>query len=115
MRLGNAREHLQRFFSRAPLDFVFIDADKEGYDFYYEVLLPHVRPGGLIVFDNMLQGGRVIEPEGKRAVGTRAIDQLNRKLATDPRVQALLLPIADGLQVCRKLSSPGRDSRRLNN
>ena len=113
LRLGNARENLQRFRPKTPLDFVFIDADKEGYDFYYETLLPLVRSGGLIVFDNMLQGGRVIEQEGKRAVSTRAIDQLNRKLANDRRVQAMLLPIADGLQICRKVLLSAYDTRRL--
>jgi caffeoyl-CoA O-methyltransferase len=102
MRLGNAREQLQRFHSPIPLDFVFIDADKENYDIYYEAVLPRVRSGGLIVLDNMLQGGRVAEPMERKSGPVRAIDALNRKLAADRRVQAVLVPVADGLYLCRK-------------
>lgn len=102
LRLGNARDLLPRFRPMQQLDFVFIDADKESYDFYYEALLPSVRTGGLIVFDNMLRGGDVIDPVQKHASATRAIDQMNRKLASDDRVSSILLPIADGLHLCRK-------------
>src|SRR5271165_3484225 len=82
-------------------DLVFIDADKTEYDAYYELILPHVRQNGLLLFDNMLWGGRlgagpVSEPHG------RAIDALNRKLAADERVEAVLLSVADGIQLCRK-------------
>jgi caffeoyl-CoA O-methyltransferase len=102
LKLGNAHDMLQRFRPTSPLDFVFIDADKEGYDFYYETLLPKVRPGGLIIFDNMLRGGQVVDPVEKKTQGTRSIDNLNRKLSNDPRIQAVLVPIADGLFLCRK-------------
>ena len=85
-----------------PLDFVFIDADKTSYDLYYEALLPHVRPGGVILFDNMLMGGKVIDPTEKHSPANHAIDQLNRKLANDPRIHAVLIPVADGLYLCRK-------------
>jgi caffeoyl-CoA O-methyltransferase len=102
LKLGNARDLLQRFRPSVQLDFVFIDADKEGYDFYYETLLPMVRTGGLIVLDNMLRGGQVVDPMERKSPGTRSIDQLNRKLAQDPRIQAVLTPIADGLFLCRK-------------
>jgi caffeoyl-CoA O-methyltransferase len=110
LRLGNARDFLSRFRPPFTLDFVFIDADKEGYDFYYEALLPHVRPGGLIVFDNMLQAGRIVEGGGAESDNVRAIAQLNRKLSTDPRVHGVLIPVADGLFLCRKL--PLNESRR---
>jgi len=102
LKLGNARDLLPRFRPMQPLDFVFIDADKESYDVYYEALLPKVRTGGLIVFDNMLRRGEVVDPTLKNVSATRAIDQMNRKLATDDRVQSILLPIADGLHLCRK-------------
>jgi caffeoyl-CoA O-methyltransferase len=102
LRLGRASDQLASFRPPHSLDFVFIDADKESYDEYYELLLPHVRSGGLILFDNMLQGGRVVDPEEKNAPGPRAIDHLNRKLASDPRVDGVLLSIADGLYLCRK-------------
>jgi caffeoyl-CoA O-methyltransferase len=105
LRLGNARDLLPRFRSLHQLDFVFIDADKESYDLYYEALLPRVRMGGLIVFDNMLRGGQVVDPTQRHALATRAIDQMNRKLATDDRVHSILLPIADGLHLCRKRRS----------
>ncbi len=69
---------------------------------YYEFLLPHVRPGGLVLFDNMLRGGEVIDVSKRFTPANRAIDQLNRKLAVDPRVQCVLIPVADGLSLCRK-------------
>jgi caffeoyl-CoA O-methyltransferase len=103
LRLGNAHELLDHFRPPGPLDFVFIDADKEAYDFYYEALLPHVRTNGLIVFDNMLMRGRVIETDVKNNPAVRAIDDLNRKLSTDPRIQSVLISVADGLHLCRKL------------
>ena len=103
LRLGNGREMLPQFAPTAPLDFVFIDADKEGYDFYYEALLPHVRMGGLIVFDNMLAAGRILEGAQSDSANVRALDTLNRKLSADPRIQGVLIPLADGLYLCRKL------------
>jgi caffeoyl-CoA O-methyltransferase len=102
LRLGDAHRLLPHYRAHTPFDFVFIDADKEAYDFYYETLLPQVRKGGLILFDNMLRGGQVIDPEAKFTMANRAVDALNHKLASDPRVQAVLLPIADGLYLCRK-------------
>jgi caffeoyl-CoA O-methyltransferase len=102
LKLGLASSVLPRFRPIAPLDFVFIDADKESYDYYYEMLLPHVRPGGLILFDNMLHGGQVIDPIERNLGPTRAIHQLNGKLVRDPRVVMVMLPIADGLVICRK-------------
>lgn len=103
LKLGNARDLLAHFRPARPLDFVFIDADKESYDLYYEAILPNVRLGGVIVFDNMLMSGKVINVADRHTPSVRAIDQLNQKLATDPRVHAVLLPIADGLYVCRKI------------
>ena len=64
-------------------DFAFIDADKPGYPEYYELVLERMRPGGLILLDNMLQGGRVLAPETESA---RVIDELNRKIHADERV-----------------------------
>jgi caffeoyl-CoA O-methyltransferase len=112
LRLGDARRLLPHFKPTNLLDFVFIDADKESYDFYYEAIIPFVRTGGLILFDNMLRGGEVVDPVLRTKPINRAIDQLNRKLAVDNRVQSVLIPIADGLVVCRKLYTPGIDGRR---
>jgi caffeoyl-CoA O-methyltransferase len=113
LRLGDARRLLPHFKPRELLDFVFIDADKESYDFYYETILPYVRTGGLILFDNMLRGGDVVHPVAKNQPATKAIDQLNRKLAADSRVQSVLIPMADGLSVCRKLYSAAHEGRKL--
>ncbi len=107
LRLGDARQLLRTFRPQAPLDLVFIDADKESYDAYYELLLPHVRAGGLLIFDNMLKGGDVINPELKFTPANRAIDELNHKLAADKRVTSVLISVADGLHLCRKKPEPG--------
>jgi caffeoyl-CoA O-methyltransferase len=113
LRLGDAHRLLPHYKPRELIDFVFIDADKDSYDFYFETILPFVRPGGLILFDNMLMNGGVIDPGEKRNLAIRAIDQLNRKLAADSRVQCVLLPMADGLTLCRKLWLAGLDGRRM--
>ena len=101
LRLGSAIAILEDLPPSLRFDFAFIDADKTEYDAYYELILPRMRPNGLILLDNMLWGGRlgagtVDHPSG------RAIDELNHKLAQDSRVETVLLPIADGLQLCRK-------------
>ncbi|HWX21937.1 MAG TPA: class I SAM-dependent methyltransferase [Candidatus Binatia bacterium] len=101
LRLGPAVPTLQKLEPGLTFDFVFIDADKTEYDAYYELLLPRVRPNGLILFDNMLWHGQlggdpIQDPNG------RAIDALNHKLARDSRIETVLLPVADGIQFCRK-------------
>jgi caffeoyl-CoA O-methyltransferase len=87
---------------RRAIDFAFVDADKSGYDRYFELLLPLLRPNALILFDNMLRNGKVAE-ENLTQEDDIAIDALNRKLASDPRVESVLLPFADGLTLCRKI------------
>ena len=101
LRLGAAIPALRSLPKDLLFDFAFIDAAKAEYDAYYELLLPRVRSNGLIVFDNMLWNGGLGAGPVEDASG-KAIDQLNRKLAEDTRVEAVLLPIADGLQLCRK-------------
>jgi predicted O-methyltransferase YrrM len=83
-------------------DFVFIDADKTGYDEYYELALALLRPGGLIALDNCLWGGAVIQPEDQ-SEDTRAIRALNTKISQDKRVRAYLAPVGDGLFLACKL------------
>jgi len=102
LRLGPAIASLKRLEKSLRFDFAFIDAEKAEYRDYYELILPRVRQNGLILFDNMLLEGRVVrkpitEPRAK------AVDALNRKLAKDKRIEAVLVPIADGIQICRKL------------
>ena len=99
LHLGPAADMLPR---HCPdrIDFAFIDADKTGYDGYYEFLLPRMRTGGLMVFDNMLRDGQVVD-ESKDDVSINAIRALNRKLADDGRVESVLVEVADGLNICR--------------
>ena len=101
LRLGAAIPRLKALERRLTFDFAFIDADKTEYDAYYELLLPRIKRNGLILFDNMLWGGRLGAGAIKEATG-RAINALNHKLAADPRVEAVLVSIADGIQLCRK-------------
>jgi caffeoyl-CoA O-methyltransferase len=101
LRLGPAITRLQQLERGLTFDFAFIDAAKTEYDAYYELLLPRVRRNGLILFDNMLSGGRLDGRPVKEPI-LRAIDALNHKLAGDPRVEAVLLSVADGIQFCRK-------------
>lgn len=82
-------------------DFAFIDADKTGYATYYDRVLQLLRPGGLVAFDNVLRGGRVVDPEANDA-GDVAIRELNSALAVDDRVSIAMLPLADGLTLARK-------------
>lgn len=81
-------------------DFAFIDADKEGYDGYYERCLQLVRQGGLMAFDNTLWGGDVAKPADDD--DTRALQALNDKLHRDERIDVAMLPIGDGLTLARK-------------
>lgn len=81
------------------IDLSFIDADKERYPDYYEAILDRTRPGGVLIFDNMLWSGRVLDP---RDEASRAIATLNRTIAGDERVEAVLLTVRDGIQLVRK-------------
>jgi caffeoyl-CoA O-methyltransferase len=101
LRLGSAIPTLQQLEPGLTFDFAFIDAAKTEYDAYYELLLPRIRRNGLILFDNMLWGGRLGSGTVRAATG-RAINALNHNLAKDSRVEAVLLPVADGIQCCRK-------------
>ncbi len=100
LRLGDARTTLRSLEGEPPVDLAFVDADKEGYAAYVELLLPVLRPGGLLVLDNTLRGGAVLSPE---ADGTAAaLRDLNDRLVADPRLETVLLPVADGVTLARK-------------
>ena len=103
LRLGPALETLDGLIEAAgePYDFAFIDADKTNYGGYYERALALLRPGGLIVVDNVLWGGSVID-ESRVDEDTEAIRDLNAKLKDDERVSLSMLPIGDGLTLARK-------------
>lgn len=99
--LGDGREVLGKLSPNETFGFAFIDADKPGYDAYFELLLPHMRPNGVMLFDNMLRNGQVVNP-GKDDDDAQALNALNKKLASDPRVDSVLLTVGDGINMCRK-------------
>jgi predicted O-methyltransferase YrrM len=82
-------------------DLVFIDADKQNYIAYYELVLPLVKPGGYIILDNVLWSGKVADPE-KNDKDTALLRELNTIIHADDRVEEVLLPIRDGLMIARK-------------
>ncbi|MEO3744564.1 class I SAM-dependent methyltransferase [Plantactinospora sp. B5E13] len=101
LRIAPAIETLRTLPNEPVVDFAFIDADKPGYPDYYEALVQRLSPGGLLVLDNVLQGGRVLDPE-PGAPGPRVLRQLNRAIAADDRVEAVMLPVRDGVTLVRK-------------
>ncbi len=82
-------------------DIVFIDADKMNYINYYDLIIDKVKAGGYIITDNVLWSGKVLEE--KKDKETENIHQFNRKLANDPRIQNVIIPIRDGINLARKL------------
>ena len=104
LRLAPALETLDALLAEGragTFDFAFIDADKEGYDGYYERALELIRSGGLVALDNTLWEGKVVDP-AVTDVDTEAIRAINAKLAGDERVTLSLLPVGDGLTLARK-------------
>lgn len=104
LRLAPALETLDSLLADGAadsFDFLFIDADKPNYDGYYERGLRLVRPGGLIAVDNVLWGGSVADP-AREEDSVRAIRALNDKIRDDARVDAVLLPVGDGLTLARR-------------
>lgn len=93
---------LERQGQGATFDLLFIDADKANYPVYLEFSLRLLRQGGLVMFDNTLWSGQVLQAQ-PQSEDTRAIQALNRALKDDPRVDLSLLPLGDGLTLCRKL------------
>ena len=105
LRLAPAAETLQQLIdtgASATFDFAFIDADKTGYNAYYELVLQLVRPGGIIALDNMLSHGRVLEEQSAEP-DVLAIQKLNEKIHHDARVTAVLVPIADGVTLAQRI------------
>ncbi|MBI3590926.1 MAG: class I SAM-dependent methyltransferase [Candidatus Melainabacteria bacterium] len=96
--LGPALETLNNI--DGLFDFVFIDADKVNYTNYWEACLPKIRKGGLIVADNVLWSGRVLNPKDENSI---ALDSFNKQVLSDSRVEAVMLIIRDGLTLAMKL------------
>ena len=101
LRLAPAADTLRALPREETIDFAFIDADKPGYPVYYEEILARLRPNGALLVDNVLWDGRVVQP-GADDDNTKAIRAFNDMVAADDRVEAVMLPIADGLTLCRK-------------
>lgn len=105
LHIGDCLETLKRFREegRELYDLVFIDANKRDYPEYYEIVFDLVRPGGWILADNVLWDGKVAldpMPQDRQTLG---IDNFNRRVASDPRVESVIIPIRDGLNLIRKL------------
>ena len=101
LRIAPAIETLRALPTDEPIDLVFIDADKVSYGAYYDELLPRVRTNGLILVDNTLWQGRVVDPAVTND-DTVAIRAFNDRVAADERVECVQLPISDGLTILRK-------------
>lgn len=101
LRLGPGAATLRALPQEPVYDLGFIDADKGGYPVYYEEILKRLRPNGVILVDNVLWSGRVADPEAQDEM-TVAIRKFNDLVATDPRVECVMLPISDGLTLARK-------------
>jgi caffeoyl-CoA O-methyltransferase len=86
---------------KIKFDLVFIDADKENYLNYFEMILPKMNKGGIILSDNVLWSGKVLEPLQKNDISTKVLLEYNELLKNDPRIETVLLPIRDGLTVSR--------------
>ncbi|MGW7519418.1 O-methyltransferase [Streptomyces sp. NPDC054796] len=101
LRLGPAADTLRALPEEPAVDFAFIDADKVGYPTYYEELVPRMRPGGLIVLDNVLRTGLVVDPSAQDDA-VLAIRQTNDTITADARVESVMLPVRDGVTLVRK-------------
>jgi caffeoyl-CoA O-methyltransferase len=98
---GPAAQTLGELPEEPSIDIAFLDADKVGYETYWDLLVPRVRPGGLLLADNVLYYGEAADP---RATGNaEAIRRFNEKVLGDARVESVMLPIADGLTIARKI------------
>jgi caffeoyl-CoA O-methyltransferase len=101
LRLGPAAETLRSLPAEPPIDLAFIDADKGSYPTYWQEIVQRLRPGGLVMVDNVLWSGRVIDPDATDD-DTEAIRRFNDLVAADDRVEAVMVPVSDGLTLARR-------------
>jgi caffeoyl-CoA O-methyltransferase len=102
LRIGPAAPALRALPEEPWLDFAFIDADKPGYPVYWDEIVRRLRPGGLVAVDNVLWEGEVVQPDEKGA-DVEAIRAFNEKVLADERVESVMLALADGLTLARKV------------
>jgi caffeoyl-CoA O-methyltransferase len=100
LRLGSAAERLRELPAEREIDLAFIDADKVSYPAYWAELVPRMRPGGVILVDNVLRHGRIINPQSR---DDEVMAAFNDDVLADERVESVILPIADGLTIARVL------------
>ena len=96
--LGEAKDVIKTL--KGPYDLVFLDADKENYPQYFDLIIDKLETGGVILSDNVLWSGKVLEKASDEA--TSALQEYNHKINTDARVETIILPIRDGLTITRK-------------
>ena len=101
LRIGPAADSLRTLPREPTFDLAFIDADKTGYAGYVEEILPRLRTGGVILVDNVLWGGAVVDA-ARQDADTRAIRAFNDAIVNDSRVDAVMIPLSDGLTLLRK-------------
>ena len=101
LRIAPALDTLRALPAGPVLDLAFIDADKGNYPLYYEELVTRLRPGGLIILDNVLRGGQVADPDAQDS-GTLAMRHLNDLIAGDRRAESVMLPVRDGVTLVRR-------------
>lgn len=97
-RIADAKDELTKI--DGPFDLVFIDADKRNYALYYDLIIDKMSPGGVILVDNVLWSGKIVD-EQARDKSTQALRDFNQKCLDDPRVDKMLLPLRDGLYMLR--------------
>jgi caffeoyl-CoA O-methyltransferase len=97
--VGPALESLRAMPAEPQFDYAFLDADKTGYPDYYEEIVPRLVPGGLLLIDNVLLGGRVTAPQEERE---HVIDAFNDRVTADERVDSVMVLVADGLTLARR-------------
>ncbi|QED36266.1 O-methyltransferase [Antarcticibacterium arcticum] len=97
--LGNAMEILPRLSGK--FDLVFMDADKPNYPAYFDLIIEKIKPGGILLTDNVLWSGKVIEDIKEDDLSTKALLEYNKKVSEDTRLETVLLPVRDGLSITR--------------
>jgi len=101
MHIGDAKDITPNL--TQTFDIIFIDADKKNYCLYYEIALTKIKKGGYIIIDNVLWSGKVLEKAKTNDIETQEIQKLNKKIEEDNRVENLLLPLRDGVMICKVL------------
>ncbi len=99
--IGNALDILPKL--NTTFDLVFIDADKPNYSNYFHLVIDKLNPGGVILSDNVLWHGKVVQPLNEKDTSTKAVLEYNTLLKNDPRIETVMLPIRDGLTISRKI------------